>query len=56
MQALGDVIHHMTDQLNVIPLIFDGDPTLVHNRVRNVDVPLVGKASISANAQEWDVR
>jgi peptide/nickel transport system substrate-binding protein len=56
MQALGEVIHHMTDQLNVIPLIFDGDPALVNDRVRNVDVPLVGKASISANAHEWDVR
>jgi peptide/nickel transport system substrate-binding protein len=56
MQALGDVVHHMTDQLNVIPLNFDGDPSLVNNRVRNVDVPQTGRASISANAHEWDVR
>jgi peptide/nickel transport system substrate-binding protein len=56
VQALGDVIHHMTDQLNVIPLIFDGDPSLINNRVRNVEVPQVGRASISANAQAWDVR
>ena len=56
MQALGEVVHHMTDQLNVIPLIFDGDPTLISKRVRNVDVPQTGRASISANAHEWDVR
>jgi ABC-type transport system substrate-binding protein len=56
MQALGEIVHHMTDQLNVIPLIFDGDPALVANRVRNVQVPQTGRASISANAHEWDVR
>lgn len=56
MRVLGDVIHHMTDQLNVLPLIFDGDPVLMSHRVRNVDVPQTGRASISANAQEWDVR
>jgi peptide/nickel transport system substrate-binding protein len=56
MQALGEIVHHMTDQLNVIPLIFDGDPALVANRIRNVQVPQAGRASISANAHEWDVR
>jgi peptide/nickel transport system substrate-binding protein len=56
MQALGEIVHHMTDQLNVLPLIFDGDPVLVNNRVRNVDVPQTGRASVSMNAHEWDVR
>jgi hypothetical protein len=55
MQALGDVIHHMTDQLNVIGLFHDGDPTMMANRMRNVDIPQVGKAYVTANAHEWDV-
>ncbi len=56
MQALGEVVHHMTDQLNVIPMVNDGDPVLISHRVRDVDVPQTGRASISANAQAWDVR
>jgi peptide/nickel transport system substrate-binding protein len=55
MQALGDVIHHMTDQLNIIGLILDGDPTLMSNRMRNVGIPQVGRAFVTANAYEWDV-
>jgi peptide/nickel transport system substrate-binding protein len=56
MQALGEVVHHMTDQLNVIPMVNDGDPVLISHRVRDVDVPQTGRASISASAHLWDVR
>ncbi len=56
MQALGEVVHHMTGQLNVLPLVNDGDPILMSNRVRNVDVPQAGRASISASAATWDLR
>ncbi|MBM2812036.1 MAG: hypothetical protein HW416_2795, partial [Chloroflexi bacterium] len=56
MQALGDVVHHMTDQLNALGLIFDGDPILMANRVRGVEVPQTGRAAVTWNAQEWDVQ
>ena len=50
MQALGQIEHHMSDQLNVMGLFYDLRTTMVSNRLVNsgVQVP-------TWNIQEWDL-
>ncbi len=50
-RALGAVIHHMTDVLNVMGLFYDVQPTLVSNRITGMTSPETGW-----NAHLWDVR
>ncbi len=50
MQALGQVMRHMTDQLNVMIMIYDVQPTLVSNRVQNVSAQ-----NPTWNASQWDL-
>jgi peptide/nickel transport system substrate-binding protein len=54
-RALGQVIHHMADQVTVIGLYYRSDPGAMSNRMLNVsrEWPV---AYITWNAHEWDVR
>ncbi len=55
-RVLAEVVHFMTDRLNIIGLFFRDDTILVNNRVQNVTA-LYGEGSTHAwNAQEWDLR
>jgi len=47
MDALRQVVHFMTDQLNIMTLYYNASPTMVSNRLQNVG------ADPSWNAQEW---
>jgi peptide/nickel transport system substrate-binding protein len=49
VDALREVVRHMTDQLNMMNLFYAAATTMMHNRMRNA-----GRAP-SWNAQEWDV-
>ena len=49
MTVLGQIIHHLTDQLVIMGLYFTPDATGVSNRLRNVP------AGDPWNTQEWDV-
>ena len=49
MQVLGDILHHETDQLVYLRLIFDPEPTMVSNRLKNVP------AATPSNIQTWEV-
>lgn len=50
MDALRDVVRHMTDQLNIMPLYYNASPTMVSNRMLNVG------ADSTWNVHEWEVR
>ena len=50
MEALRAVVHHMTDQLNVMNLYYRAFVTMVSNRVENAS------ADPTWNAREWEVR
>jgi len=56
IQALGDVIHHISDQLNVMGLFYDAEPLMVGSRVLNVAANRAARSSSMWNAHEWDVR
>ncbi len=50
VQVLGQIVRHMTENLNVIGLVFNPDPILISNRLQNVPVKRP-----TWNTQEWDV-
>jgi peptide/nickel transport system substrate-binding protein len=52
-QVLGQIMHHMSSQLNVIGLFHNAAATLVGNRLQHVN----GEGGVTAwNGHEWDVR
>ena len=54
-RAVGDIVHKMTDDVIWVPLFFDTEPTLINNRLINLD----GRSDDSRhtwNAQDWDVK
>ena len=54
-RLLAQAIHHMTDQLVVIPLFHDAEPALIGNRLVNVGSKR-GDSLQGWNAHEWDVK
>jgi peptide/nickel transport system substrate-binding protein len=52
MQVLGQIVHHISDQLNAMGLFYDLRPTLVSNRLLNVTSPQYP----TWNIQDWDVK
>jgi peptide/nickel transport system substrate-binding protein len=52
LQVAGQILHHATDQVLVIPLFWDPSLSLVSNRVQNV--PPIGD-SVPWNVEEWQV-
>jgi hypothetical protein len=51
MQLLGQIVGHMSDQLNVMGLFYDLRTTLVSNRLQNS-----GVAVPTWNVHEWELR
>jgi peptide/nickel transport system substrate-binding protein len=51
MATLGQVIHHLTDQVITIGLVYDAQPMLISNKLLNASA-----AAQTTNAHEWDVR
>jgi len=49
MQVLGQIVHHETDQLPTMRLIYDPEPTMVSNRLKNVP------AATPSNIEKWEV-
>jgi peptide/nickel transport system substrate-binding protein len=48
-QTLAQIVHHMTDQLPIMGIVYDPPLRLVANRIRNMP------AGITWNGWEWDV-
>jgi peptide/nickel transport system substrate-binding protein len=49
--ALGQIVHHLTDQLPGFGLFYDVHPLLAHRRIANVDV-----TNTDWNAHRWEIR
>jgi peptide/nickel transport system substrate-binding protein len=50
MAEARGIVHHISDQLPIMGLLYDTEPMLVSNRLKNVDARLNTR-----NAYEWDV-
>jgi peptide/nickel transport system substrate-binding protein len=55
LQALGEIVRHMSDQVTVVGIYYNPRPGAVANRVLNVSQEWVAQY-IAWNAHEWDVR
>jgi peptide/nickel transport system substrate-binding protein len=55
MRLFGDVVHHVTDQVLLLPIYHEPEPALISNRLINVGGPR-GMSMQAWNAHEWDVR
>jgi ABC-type transport system substrate-binding protein len=57
IQVTTQILHHITDNLPVIPLFYDMDIALVSDRVQKIDPFLGGGGGVQAwNAYEWELR
>ncbi len=54
--VLGQAVKHMTENLNVMGLYYDTEPSFIANRLRKVDVVKADGQVMSWNAHEWEVR
>jgi peptide/nickel transport system substrate-binding protein len=54
-QVLAQLINHMTDQVVVLGLFYNGSAVMVSNRIQGVTVG-AQRASQTWNAPEWDVK
>ena len=57
METLGRIIHHISDQLPILPLYYGAEPAAISHRLRNVGPKPAGPAGQTQawNAHEWDV-
>jgi peptide/nickel transport system substrate-binding protein len=55
-QLLGPIIHHLTDQVVDIGILYDGEPIAMANRLVNVFAKGEGNSPTVWNVLEWDVR
>jgi peptide/nickel transport system substrate-binding protein len=56
MAVLREIVHHLSDQLNLMPLVYNAYPIAVRDRVVNVTASHSAGVSHSWNAHEWDVQ
>jgi peptide/nickel transport system substrate-binding protein len=55
MQILGQIIHHMTEQVVPLGVFYNAQPAVVGNRVLNV-VGTSPQGTWAWNAHEWDLK
>jgi peptide/nickel transport system substrate-binding protein len=55
-RILGDVVHHMTDQLTIMGLWYNTEPVMIGNRLVNITVRDVGQTTEAWNAHLWDLK
>jgi peptide/nickel transport system substrate-binding protein len=56
LQVIGQIVHHISDQLPVMGLFYDGQPVLISNRLLNVGPGPGEQTTQTWNAHEWDVK
>ncbi len=54
-EALRGLIHHLTDQVVPLGLMFDVEPILIGNELKNVAAVTGERATSAWNAHEWDI-
>lgn len=54
--VLGDIVHHISDQLTIMGLFYNPTPTAIANRLANVSTGRASGTFVTWNAHEWEVR
>ncbi len=55
-RVLGQLVHHITDQLVIMGLFFIAEPALISNRITNITSIKGDEAQHTWNVHAWDVR
>lgn len=56
MGVAGQILHHITDQVVMMPLVYDTDVLVASNRLQNATTLLTLTSGRAWDAQTWDVR
>ena len=51
MQVGQQIVHHISEQLPIMGLLYNTEPLLISNRLKNVDANLSTR-----NSHEWDTQ
>lgn len=54
--VLGQIVHHMTDQLTAMGIYYNTEPVMIGNRLMSVTARDVGETTEAWNAHEWELR
>ena len=52
----GQIAQHVAENLVLMGLFYQAEPTMIGNRLRNVHVEKTGGSTHTGNAHEWDLR
>ncbi len=55
-QVLGQLVHHITDQLVIMGIFFIAEPALISNRIANITRVTGDEALHTWNVHAWDLR
>jgi peptide/nickel transport system substrate-binding protein len=55
-QVLAQAVRHVTDQLNIMGLFYDTEPTLIWNRLQYAAGSSLQGSSLAWNAEQWEIR
>ena len=55
-RTLAQIVHHITDQVVMMGMIFNVEPIMVSNRLVNVNVAKPDGVRDSWNSWEWDLK
>jgi peptide/nickel transport system substrate-binding protein len=55
-RILGQVVHHISDRVTIMPQFYDAEPVMIATRLANVTAPKVNGHFVTTNAEQWDVR
>lgn len=56
IEVLGQIVYHISDQLNLMGLFYNGSPDMISHRLLHVTTQRASGSTISWNAHEWDAR
>ncbi len=55
LPILGQIVHHMTDQVTVMGVHYNAEPMMIGNRLQHVAANAASEATEAWNAHEWNV-
>jgi len=55
-QIVGEIVHHISDQLVVMGLVYDAQATMIANRLVNANGNVPTDGAATWNVHDWDVR
>lgn len=55
-QVIGQIAHHLADQVVGLGLFFDAEPAMISHRLVNVAAKKAGEGTMAWNAEQWSLK